>query len=179
MRPWTESATGRSQWEDPRARDFLPPYQVDPPVRLPGPPMQLPSPPMSYATAASSRLPANQVSSGRVAVVGGMTIEPLLTVSETVVSEEVNGRYAKHDKKYGKSRKHRKHSSDEADDDRTGGKETKGRKDGKVGQEDKRKKKEEEEFEFLEILVSTDGLCENDMTERLTIADNDSTMSSL
>jgi hypothetical protein len=135
--------------------------------------MQLPSPPMSYATTASSRSPANQVSSGRVAVVGGMTIEPLLTVPETVVSEEVNGRYAKHGKKYGKSRKHRKHSSDEADDDRTGGKEGKGRKDGKVGQEDKKKKKEEEEFEFLEILVSTDGLCENDMTKRLTIADND------
>ncbi|KAF9388813.1 hypothetical protein CPB97_000339 [Podila verticillata] len=99
---------------------------------------------MSYATTASNHSPAHQMSSGIVAVVGcGMAIAPPLTVPETIVSEEVSGRYAKHGKKYGKSRKLRKHSSDEADDDR----------DGEVGKVYKKRQKEEKELEFFEFLA--------------------------
>ncbi|KAI9239820.1 MAG: hypothetical protein BYD32DRAFT_434502 [Podila humilis] len=146
---FVEFATGRSQREDPRASDFPPPYQVDPLVPLPGLSMQLPPLPIPYSTTASNRSPAHQISSERVAAMGGgMAIAPPLTVLETVVSE-----YAKHGKKYGKSRKHRKHSWDEADDDRKGGIEANGRKDGKVEKENKKKQKEEEELDFLEILA--------------------------
>ncbi|KAG0032438.1 hypothetical protein BGZ81_010884 [Podila clonocystis] len=160
---FVDISTGRSQWEDPRSNDFLPPYQVQPPVRLPGLPMQPPaSLPISYTNTAPSHPPV-QASSGTAVVDGGMAMAPL-TVPETVVSEEVNGRYAKHGKKHGKSTKRRKDSwfDSDSDDDRKGGKDgkdgkdnkyAKDSKDGKVGKDDKKKKEEEEDLEFLEIVA--------------------------
>ncbi|KAG0341123.1 hypothetical protein BG000_010178 [Podila horticola] len=151
---FVDSATGRSQWEDPRANDFLPPYQVNPPARLPGLPMKPPSLPVSYATATPDY--SVQASSGIAIVGGGMIMSPPLTIPDTVVSEEVNGKYAKHGKKYGKYKKRRKDSwFDDSDDDKDDkhDKDTEDGKGGKGGKDDKKKKKEEDDLEFLEIVA--------------------------
>jgi hypothetical protein len=93
----------------------------------------------------------------RLSVEQPSLVEAPLAIPETVVSEEVNGRYSKHGNKYGKNKKRRKDSwFDDSDDDKDAkdGRDTKDGKSGKGVKDDKKKKEEEEDLEFLEIAVS-------------------------